>query len=102
MTKQGKSYWTQDNFPITTIIRNPGGARTFKSGLWRILKPIVDNKLCNQCGRCQIYCPDGVVWETKDQNIAIDYHYCKGCGICANECPTNAIQMVVEGVEILD
>ncbi len=49
-----------------------------------------------------MYCPDGIVWETKDGNIAIDYHYCKGCGICANECPTNAIQMIVEGVETDD
>jgi 2-oxoacid:acceptor oxidoreductase delta subunit (pyruvate/2-ketoisovalerate family) len=53
--------------------------------------------LCNNCGNCFIFCPDGCVYfDENKQTIQIDYDYCKGCGICAEECPRSAIGMVQE------
>ena len=60
-----------------------------KTGTWRTYKPVVDRELCNECGLCRMYCPDGVI----DVELNIDLEYCKGCGICAKECPKNAITM---------
>lgn len=94
-----KPYWTEENFPIAPLVRNPGGARAFQSGTWRILKPVINLAQCNKCGRCQMFCPDGVICQTANGSVEINYFYCKGCGICANECPTKAIQMLVEGGE---
>ncbi|HWQ68138.1 MAG TPA: 4Fe-4S binding protein [Methanospirillum sp.] len=64
-----------------------------KTGTWRVFYPVVDRTLCNSCGMCAMYCPDGVI----DNTYEIDLVFCKGCGICANECPKKAIAMVREG-----
>jgi len=57
-----------------------------------VFRPVIDREKCNQCGLCQMYCPEGAI----DQNLTIDLNFCKGCGICANECPKKAIEMVRE------
>ncbi len=61
-----------------------------KTGTWRVFRPVVDREICNACGLCSLYCPDGVI---SDKDYSIDLDYCKGCGICANECPKKAITM---------
>ncbi len=61
------------------------------TGLWRISKPVVEEKLCKKCGMCTLYCPEGVIVEGK-----VDYNYCKGCGICKEVCRQKAIKMVPE------
>jgi Pyruvate/2-oxoacid:ferredoxin oxidoreductase delta subunit len=45
--------------------------------------------VCNLCGRCLLYCPEGAVSRgpRPSKRMEIDYAYCKGCGICRNECP---------------
>lgn len=91
-----KPYWSKENFPHAPLIRNPGGSLSFKTGAWRVLKPIIDSKKCNKCGLCQVYCPDSAVRKMENGYFEVDYDYCKGCGICANECPTKAIEMVTE------
>ena len=54
--------------------------------------------LCDHCGNCYIFCPDGSVSEQEGGPLnVIDYEYCKGCGICANECPIGIIEMEKEG-----
>ena len=58
-------------------------------------KPVIDLENCNQCGLCEVYCPDSAV-VVKDDHYMIDLDYCKGCGICEYECPADAIQMVEE------
>jgi pyruvate ferredoxin oxidoreductase delta subunit len=65
----------------------PGAAG--RTGSWRVFRPTIDREKCNQCGLCQMYCPDAAI----DQDLAIDLNFCKGCGICANECPKKAIEM---------
>ncbi len=70
-------------------ISRPKEGAAGKTGTWRTYKPVVDRELCNECGLCRMYCPDGVI----DVELNIDLEYCKGCGICAKECPKNAITM---------
>lgn len=73
-------------------IHKSGTSVAYKTGGWRVFKPIIDQSKCNSCKLCYWYCPDNsIIWE-KD-NIDIDYEYCKGCGICAHECPKEAIEM---------
>jgi len=70
-------------------ISRPKEGAAGKTGTWRTYKPVVDRELCNECGLCRMYCPDGVI----DVELNIDLEYCKGCGICAKECPKKAITM---------
>jgi pyruvate ferredoxin oxidoreductase delta subunit len=70
----------------------PAEGAAGRTGSWRVYRPVIDREKCNQCGLCQMYCPEGVI----DQNLTIDFNFCKGCGICANECPKKAIGMVRE------
>ena len=60
-----------------------------RTGSWRLFLPVIDAEKCNQCGLCQMYCPDAAI----DQDLKVDLNFCKGCGICANECPKKAIEM---------
>lgn len=73
-------------------ISRPVEGASGKTGTWRVFRPVVNRDLCNSCGMCAIYCPDGVI----DSRFEIDLAFCKGCGICANECPKNAIIMIRE------
>lgn len=73
-------------------ISKPTEGAAGKTGSWRVFRPVVDREKCNECGLCQMYCPDAAI--DKDHNV--DLVFCKGCGICANECPKAAITMVRE------
>ncbi len=80
---------------------DPGPGDGGKTGLWRVLRPVIDLEKCipaktdkMACFNCWVYCPDGVI--TKTIQPVIDYEYCKGCGICAEECPAKAITMIEE------
>lgn len=73
-------------------ISRPAEGAAGKSGSWRTFRPVVDRETCNECGLCQMYCPDGAI----SVDLVIDLDYCKGCGICAEECPKKAIKMVRE------
>jgi len=64
------------------------------TGVWRILRPVLDHACCSQCLRCWILCPEAVI---DRDTLEINYQYCKGCGICAEECAKGAITMVREG-----
>jgi pyruvate ferredoxin oxidoreductase delta subunit len=67
----------------------PAEGAAGRTGSWRVFRPVIDPEKCNQCGLCQIYCPEGAV----GPDLTIDLAFCKGCGICANECPKKAIEM---------
>lgn len=73
-------------------ISRPTVGAAGKTGTWRVFRPVVDKEKCNNCGLCAVYCPDGVI----DNDLEIDLAFCKGCGICANECPKKSITMVRE------
>lgn len=62
-----------------------------KTGDWRIMRPLVQAELCNGCGLCAVYCPDGVVEVGPGGVAVVDYFHCKGCLICMVQCPCHAI-----------
>jgi pyruvate ferredoxin oxidoreductase delta subunit len=86
--------WQELEVGATLI--TPGNSEEYKSGDWRSMRPVVDNKKCIKCGTCYIFCPDAAIHETDEGFFEADLYYCKGCGICANECPTQAIEMIEE------
>jgi len=68
----------------------------FKSGQ----TAVIDDNLCNQCGRCSDVCRFNAVGfkggkDAKEQNsnYVIDPISCEGCGFCAFICPEQAITM---------
>ncbi|MDX8549224.1 4Fe-4S binding protein [Methanospirillum sp. J.3.6.1-F.2.7.3] len=73
-------------------ISKPREGACGNTGTWRVFRPVVDKGICNSCGMCAMYCPDGVI----NDDYEIDLVFCKGCGICAAECPKKAITMVRE------
>ena len=88
-----KSY---DELPLTPISDTPSTVNL--TGLWRVMRPVVDKSKCKKCMICWKYCPDAVI-VLVDGVPVIDLKYCKGCGICAEECPSKCIVMVKEGGE---
>jgi len=48
--------------------------------------------VCNECDRCVMYCPEGVL-KRNGHEFVFDYTYCKGCGVCVAECPRNVVFM---------
>jgi pyruvate ferredoxin oxidoreductase delta subunit len=78
--------------PLTKPVVGVAG----KTGLWRTMRPVVDNEKCTRCYQCEIYCPVNVIRVEPELGITIDYEYCKGCGICEDVCPRSAIVMVPE------
>lgn len=70
-------------------ISRPKKGAAGKTGTWRTFRPVVDRDVCNSCGNCERFCPDGVI----SKEFEIDLDYCKGCGICAEVCPKKAITM---------
>lgn len=78
--------------PIAGVPFEP--AVKYKTGDWRVFRPMIDNEKCIKCGLCWMFCPDSsIIWDG-DNFPTVDYEHCKGCGICAHECPTKAIEMV--------
>jgi pyruvate ferredoxin oxidoreductase gamma subunit len=76
-----------------------GGATSVevRTGLWRILRPVIDLAQCNRCiWVCGTFCPDNAIAMDEDGYPAIDYEHCKGCMICLAQCPPHAIHAVPE------
>jgi pyruvate ferredoxin oxidoreductase delta subunit len=86
----------QSEAPVRLAMSTPREGACGKTGNWRTFRPVVQKDICNSCGICALYCPDGVI----DEEYIIDLVYCKGCGICATECPKQAIVMVREEEEL--
>jgi len=79
--------------PIGGIIAKAGTAKEYKTGDWKILKPVVDRDKCIHCLQCWMFCPDSCVIVKDEKIVGIDYEHCKGCGICASICPKKCIKM---------
>ena len=80
---------------------SPGIGEAGRTGEWRTLMPVIDDKKCTvsrlnkpTCFLCWLYCPEAVI--TKGIPPLINLEYCKGCGICLQVCPVQAIVMVHE------
>jgi pyruvate ferredoxin oxidoreductase gamma subunit len=68
-----------------------------RTGLWRVLRPVIDYGRCNRCWWvCSEFCPDSAIKVTADGRPEIDYDHCKGCMVCVAQCPPHAIAAVPE------
>ncbi|MCD6550690.1 pyruvate synthase subunit PorD [Thermotoga sp.] len=79
--------------PIGGVIDKPGTAREYKTGTWRVMRPVLHKEKCIDCMFCWLYCPDQAVIQEGGIMKGFDYDYCKGCGLCASVCPKQAIEM---------
>ncbi|MFZ2413145.1 MAG: 4Fe-4S binding protein [Candidatus Cryosericum sp.] len=83
----------------------------YKTGGWRVLRPVWNASECIHCMICVGYCPDMAIPVTRSEEgvtgkagrsfkgvvrLETDLDYCKGCGICAHECPTRCLSMIRE------
>jgi pyruvate ferredoxin oxidoreductase delta subunit len=89
---------TWKEVPMGGVIAKGGTAFQYPTGDWRNIRPVHDRKLCINCMRCWLYCPDASIQVKEGKVVGIDYDHCKGCGICSTECPTKpkAIKMFNE------
>jgi pyruvate ferredoxin oxidoreductase gamma subunit len=68
-----------------------------RTGLWRVLRPVIDYDRCNRCWWvCSEFCPDSAIKVGADGRPEIDYDHCKGCMVCVAQCPPQAIAAVPE------
>ncbi len=78
-------------------IRGGATSELVATGLWRSMRPVIDDGLCNRCSWiCSTLCPDGAIDVGARRKPSIDYEHCKGCMICAAVCPTHAIRVEPE------
>lgn len=78
------------------LVTEPGSSVAYETGSWRSSRPIRDEKKCNHCLTCWVFCPESAIQIEDERFVGIDLDHCKGCGICAHECPQKAITMVDE------
>jgi len=75
-------------------VRAPLSSVQVRTGLWRTLRPVIDDSLCRRCSWvCSTFCPDGAISIDPDGRPRIDYDHCKGCLVCAAVCPPHAIRV---------
>jgi len=82
--------------PIGGLIVDAGNAMEYKTGSWRVMRPVYTREKCIDCMLCWLICPDMSIIQKDGKMIGINYDYCKGCGLCAKICPKNAIEMKPE------
>jgi pyruvate ferredoxin oxidoreductase gamma subunit len=71
-------------------------SQAVKTGLWRTLRPVLDEDRCNRCWWiCSSLCPDGAIRVDGGRPV-IDYDHCKGCMVCVAVCPPHAITAQTE------
>jgi pyruvate ferredoxin oxidoreductase gamma subunit len=77
------------NAPLTSV--------QVRTGLWRTMRPVLDEHLCKHCAWvCSTLCPDSAISVRPDGVPVIDYDHCKGCLICVTVCPPHAIRAIPE------
>jgi pyruvate ferredoxin oxidoreductase gamma subunit len=89
------AYASLDDYPSVALSLPARGVAGY-TGSWRVTHPVIDPAGCVRCGRCAVFCPEGVVEQSPKKVPEIDLRYCKGCGICAEECPVHAISLEEE------
>jgi len=88
--------WGASKLPMGGVIPEGGTSKLFKTGDWRVYKPVLHEESCTGCVKCYFVCPDDAIrMNDKDQPL-FDLDYCKGCKLCADVCNPSAIEMVLE------
>lgn len=67
-----------------------------RTGLWRVVRPVIDTTHCTKCRICVAACPDGAIGLGAEGWPDIDLDHCKGCMVCVAQCPTHTIAAVTE------
>ena len=79
------------------VITEPGSSRKYKTGDWRVFRPVILQGKCIKCSICWQVCPDAAIRvDEKTGSYSVDYDYCKGCLMCVKQCPVKAIIQEVE------
>ena len=79
---------------LPATIARGATAREVETGLWRSMRPVLDNEKCISCLKCWVQCPDASIQTDKDGKVTgVDLFFCKGCGVCAEVCPVKAVSM---------
>jgi pyruvate ferredoxin oxidoreductase gamma subunit len=74
-------------------IHAAGTSINVATGLWRVMRPVIDYAHCNKCSWiCSTFCPDSAIAVDADHTPRIDYDHCKGCLVCVAVCPPHAIR----------
>ncbi len=84
--------------PQGGIVAEPATSLGYRTGSWRLERPVLDLTKCVQCLMCWLMCPDSAVMIQDGKVVGVDYEHCKGCGLCSLQCPpkAKAIAMVSE------
>lgn len=53
-------------------------------------KPVINSRMCIQCGICQGHCPQGAI-KSEGKRLSIQYRSCIRCFCCQEFCPQGAI-----------
>ena len=85
-----------EDLPPAAIISPSPTSPSYKTGVWRTEKPVIDPAKCVKCLLCWVFCPDMSIKRLEDDSVEVDYDYCKGCGICSKECPCGVMEMEPE------
>jgi pyruvate ferredoxin oxidoreductase gamma subunit len=80
----------------TPAVFAPVTSENVKTGLWRTVRPVIEQSLCSRCRLCSSYCPEGGISVDGEGYPHIDYDHCKGCLICMAQCPSRAIRSLPE------
>lgn len=88
--------WGTEKLPKGGVVTEAATSKLFKTGDWRVYKPIVDHDNCTGCTKCYFVCPDDAIRMDDKYHPVFDLDFCKGCKLCADVCPTEAITMELE------
>ncbi len=81
-------------------IRGGATSEQVRTGLWRTVRPVIDEALCTRCSWiCSTLCPDGAIDVGAEREPIIDYDHCKGCMVCVAVCPPHAIRLEPEAAD---
>jgi len=81
----------------TPAIHGAATSVEVRTGLWRTLRPVIDEARCRHCTWiCSTLCPDGAIEVRADGGPRIDLDHCKGCMVCMAVCPSHAIESIPE------
>ena len=91
----------EPTFLAVPDIRGGATSERVPTGLWRTMRPEIDETLCNRCSWiCSTLCPDGAIDVGSQREPIIDYDHCKGCLLCAAVCPPHAIRVEPEATAV--
>lgn len=81
----------ENSIDTTPAIHEPLTSVQINTGLWRTLRPVINDDQCNHCWWvCSTLCPDSAI-AVENNTPKIDYDHCKGCLLCVAHCPPKAI-----------